>query len=149
MASTAQDIAEMCPVPTYRFRVTIGDTELAFSEVSGLQQTVQTIDYRDGTGHWCLMPGQRQPVNITLRRGMAKGRKELYEWYKSITLNQVDKKDILISLTDEAGTGLLISWIVSNAFPTSLSGPNFSASGNEVAMEEVNLMGDRLSIEFH
>ena len=149
MATTALEISEMCPIPTYRFVVTVGDVAMAFSEVSGQSQTVQTIDYRDGTGHWCLMPGQRQPVNITLRRGMAKRRKELSDWFNSISFNTVDKKDILISLTDETGTELLITWNVSNAFITALNGPSLSASGNEVAMEEVTLMADRLKVEFH
>ncbi|WP_237577917.1 phage tail protein [Mycetohabitans sp. B6] len=39
----------------------------------------------------------------------------------------MEKKDISISLTDEAGKELLVTWNVSNAFPTKLTAPNQQA----------------------
>ncbi len=149
MATTPDQIAVSYPIPTYRFIVTVGEEKLAFNSVSGLDIGFETISYQDGAGGYFQMPGQSQAVNISLKRGVVKGQKQFYTWINSITLNQVEKKDISISLTNDAGNELLVTWNVSNAFPTKLSAPNFDASSNEVAIEELSLVADRLSVEFH
>ncbi|MCG1040908.1 MULTISPECIES: phage tail protein [Burkholderiaceae] len=149
MASTAAGIATTYPIPTYRFKVVVGSEEMACSAVSGLELGVETIEYKDGTGAVRRMPGQRQALHITLRRGVVKGKSQLYDWINSISLNQVEKKDMSISLTSEAGDALLVTWNVTDAFPTKLSAPHFDASSNEVAIEEVSLTADRLTVEFH
>ncbi len=149
MSTTSEQIAVSYPIPTYRFVVSVGEEKMAFNGASGLDLGVETIEYKDGVGGWFQMPGQRQALNITLKRGVVKGQKQFYEWINSITLNQVEKKDISISLTNDAGSELLVTWNVSNAFPTKLSAPSFDASSNEVAIEELSLMADRLSVEFH
>ncbi|MEM6804933.1 MAG: phage tail protein, partial [Bacteroidota bacterium] len=69
-----------------------------------------------------------------------------YAWINSIRINQVEKRDIYIRLLDEVGSPV-ISWLVINAFPVALIAPNFSASSNEVAIEQMNLMADRIAIE--
>lgn len=149
MAVTADEIAVTYPIPTYRYRVTVGTSEMAFSAVSGLEVGFSTIEYKDGLGNWFQMPGQSQAVNISLRRGVVIGRSQLYDWINSISLNQVEKKDISISLTNDSGSDLLVTWNIVNAFPTKLSAPSFDANSNEVAIEELSLLADRLTVQFH
>ncbi|SDY37786.1 conserved hypothetical phage tail region protein [Pseudomonas sp. NFIX28] len=122
---------------------------MAFSAVSGLEVSYETIEYKDGAGGVYRMPGQAAPVNITLRRGVVVGQSQLYDWISSTSLNQVEKKDISISLTNESGSGLLVTWNISNAFPTKLSAPDFDAASNEVAIEELSLLADAMTIKFH
>lgn len=147
MAISAGDIAVQYPIPTYRFIVTLGDEQVPFTSVSGLDINFDTIEYRDGTGNWFKMPGQRQATNITLSKGVFPGKNAIYEWINSIQLNQIEKKDIMVSLTNEAGTEVLVSWNVSNAFPTSLTSPSFDATSNEIAVQQVTLMADRVTIQ--
>jgi len=147
MAVTADEISVQYPIPTYRFIVTLGDDQVPFSSASGLDINYDTIEYRDGTGSWFKMPGQRQSTTITLSKGVFPGENILYNWINSVQLNQVDKKDIMISLTNDAGTEVLMSWNVSNAFPTSLTSPSFDATSNEIAVQQVTLMADRVSIQ--
>ncbi|MDQ0430965.1 phage tail-like protein [Pantoea agglomerans] len=147
MPVTADDIAKQYPIPTYRFIVTLGDDQVPFTSASGLDINFDTIEYRDGTGNFYKMPGQRQVSNITLSKGVFPGKNVLYEWVNSIQLNQVEKKDIMISLTNEAGTEVLVSWNVSNAFPTSLTSPTFDATSNEIAVQQITLMADRVTIQ--
>ncbi|TMU74669.1 phage tail protein [Pseudomonas fluorescens] len=149
MATTVDQIATTYPIPTYRYRVAVGDQEMAFSAVSGLEVSYETIEYKDGTGGVFRMPGQGAAVNITLRRGMVVGKSQLYDWISSISLNQVEKKDISVSLTNASGSELLVTWNISNAFPTKLSSPNFDASSNEVAIEELSLLADAVTTKFH
>jgi phage tail-like protein len=147
VATSTSQIASTYPLPVYRFIVSLGNEDIPFNNVSGLTITHDTIEYRDGTGYWFRMPGQRQTVNLTLRKGVFPGDSQLYKWIDSISLNKVEKKDLTISLTDEAGTALLMTWNVANAFPTSLSSPTLDAGSNEIAVQEISLMADRITIQ--
>ncbi|MEX0445109.1 phage tail protein [Xenorhabdus sp. SGI246] len=147
MSISASQIAVEYPIPSYRFIVSVGDEKIPFNSVSGLDINYETIEYRDGVGNWFKMPGQRQPIHITLRKGVFPGKTELFDWINSIQLNQVEKKDITISLTNDAGTELLMTWNVANAFPTSLTSPSFDATSNDIAVQEITLTADRVTMQ--
>ncbi|MDC9604116.1 phage tail protein [Xenorhabdus griffiniae] len=147
MSTSTSQIAVEYPIPSYRFIVSVGDEQIPFNSVSGLDIGYETIEYRDGVGNWFKMPGQRQSINITLRKGVFPGKTELFDWINSIQLNQVEKKDITISLTNDAGTELLMTWNVANAFPTSLTSPSFDATSNDIAVQEISLIADRVTMQ--
>ncbi|MEK9495771.1 phage tail protein [Photorhabdus sp. P32] len=147
MAITPEQIAVDYPIPAYRFIVSIGDEKIPFNSVSGLDVNYDVIEYKDGIGNYYKMPGQRQAIKVTLRKGVFAGDTKLFDWINSIQLNQVEKKDISISLTNEAGTEILMSWSVANAFPTSLTSPSFDAASNEIAIQEITLTADRVTIQ--
>ncbi len=61
------------PLPSFHFSVDWGSTQLAFSEVTGLNVEVQGIEYRDGLSpefSTVKMPGLKKYGNITLKRGV-------------------------------------------------------------------------------
>ncbi|ABE56271.1 conserved hypothetical protein [Shewanella denitrificans OS217] len=149
MSLSADQTVVSYPIPTYRFRVSVGTEEMAFNAVSGLQVSHEMVEYKDGLGGCFQMPGQRTAINISLKRGVVCGQTQLSEWINSISLNQVEKKDISISMTNEAGTELFLTWNVVNAFPVGLSAPDFNASSNEFAIEQLDLVADRFTVKFH
>ncbi|BAW08240.1 phage tail protein [Nocardia seriolae] len=116
--------------------------------MSGLELGVDTIEYKDEFGNRFQMPGQRQSVNLTLRRGLLPADSPLYEWLNTVALNVVEKRDCTISLTDESGETPLVTWTVSDAFPVKLTVPNLDSSTNEVTVEEVSLLGSSVKVEF-
>lgn len=148
MATTVDDIKNEYPIPVYRFVVTMGDEQMAFSEVSGLDIGVETITYKDGLGKK-HMPGQPSDVNITLKRGVVRKKSQFFDWINQISLNLIDKKDITVSLTNETGDEPLVTWTVTNAFPKKLAAPSFNGSSNEVAVETLELMADSVAIAFN
>ena len=58
----------------------------------------------------------------------------------------MDKRDIVVHLLDETGS-TVVSWKVIDAFPTKLTAPSFDASSNEVAIESMDLMAFRVTME--
>jgi phage tail-like protein len=148
MAVKPEDIANNYPIPVYRFVVSVGGESFSFSEVSGLDIAYETITYKDGMGK-LHMPGQQSDINITLKRGLVKAKSEFYTWINSISLNKVEKRDIVVSLTDATGNKPVVSWNVTNAFPKKLTAPSFNGGSNEVALEQLELMADNISITFH
>lgn len=147
MPTTVDDIKNEYPIPVYRFVVTMGDESIAFSEVSGLDISYETITYKDGLGKK-HMPGQPTDVNITMKRGVVRKKSQFYDWISNTSLNLIDKRDITVSLTNESGDEPLVVWTVANAFPKKLTAPSFNGSSNEVAVETLELMADDVKIEF-
>ncbi len=148
MATTVDDIKNEYPIPVYRFVVTLGDEQMAFSEVSGLDIGVETITYKDGLGRK-HMPGQKSDVNITLKRGVVRKKSQFFDWINQISLNLIDKKDMTVSLTNETGDEPLVTWTITNAFPKKLTAPSFNGSSNEVAVETLEMMADNVTIAFN
>lgn len=156
MATPKADIKASYPLPVYNYKVDIGKDTIAFTEVSGLNISYETVTYKESStesgkvGPRVLnMPAQLTPPKLTLKKGLvpAKSQAALYDWISTISLNQVEKKDIVISLCDETGKAV-VSWTVVNAFPTKLDAPTFDAKSNEVAIESMELMADKISINY-
>ena len=151
MATSVRDIKDKYPIPVFYYRVTInGEDAIAFSEVSGLSIQYQTITYRDGMSYIdgsIQMPGLRNDITITLKKGVIKGDSYLFNWFNSIRLNTVEKRDIRVDLLNETGEAV-VSWIVEDAFPTKLDAPAFNATTNEVAIESLELMARNLKVDY-
>ena len=155
MALTKEQIRTDYPLPIYNYRVDINGESISFSEVSGMELAFESITYKESFStsgkagpNIMYMPGQIQPVNISLKKGYVKGKSipVFYEWINGIELNRVDKRDIVVHLLDETGS-TVVSWKVIDAFPTKLSAPSFDTSSNEVAIESMELMAFRVTME--
>ncbi|MBS1140582.1 MAG: Conserved hypothetical phage tail region protein [Proteobacteria bacterium] len=137
------------PLPVFHFRVEWGGTRIGFSEVSGLTQEVQAIEYRDGSFpeySSIKMPGLRKYSNITLKRGVIKSDNDFFKWLSTVTMNTVERRDLTISLLDEAHNPVM-TWKVNRAFPVKVEGPQLKAAGNEVAIETIELAHEGLTVE--
>ncbi|PCK09213.1 MAG: phage tail protein [Alteromonadaceae bacterium] len=154
MALAKEDLKAAYPLPVYNYRVEIGSEAVAFSEVSGLSISVETTTYKESPTssgvpgpRLMVMPGQLAQPTISLKKGLvpAISIPILYGWINSIQLNQVEKKDIKISLCNEAGDPV-VTWIAINAFPTKLDAPSFDANSNDAAIESMDLICDRVTM---
>lgn len=137
------------PLPVFHFTVQWGGTRIGFSEVSGLTQENQAIEYRDGSFpeySSIKMPGLRKFSNVTLKRGIVKADNEFFQWLSTIKLNQVERRDIVVSLLNENHEPVM-TWKVQNAFPVKVEGPGLKASGNEVAIESIEIAHEGLELQ--
>jgi len=142
-------MAEAYPLPVFHFSVDWGGTRIGFSEVSGLTQEIQAIEYRTGSSpefSTIKMPGLRKYSNITLKRGVIKQDNEFFDWLKTVKLNQIERRDLVIKLLDEEHNPVMV-WKVLNAFPVKIEGPQLKASGNEVAVESIELAHEGISVQ--
>jgi phage tail-like protein len=137
------------PLPQFHFQVEWGGQRLGFSEVSGLNIEVQVIEYREGISpeySVVKMPGIKKYSNITLKRGIVPKDNEFFEWLNTVSLNQVERRDLVISLLNENHEPVMV-WKAKNAFPVKLDGPQLDATANEVAIETLELTHEGLTIE--
>ena len=137
------------PLPVFHFGVDFGGKRQGFSEVTGLTQENQAIEYRDGSFREyssIKMPGLRKFSNITLKRGIIKGDNDFFNWLNTVKLNKVERRDLTISLLNESHEPVM-TWKVMNAFPVKVEGPQLKASGNEVAIESIELAHEGLTLQ--
>jgi phage tail-like protein len=142
-------MANTYPLPAFHFIVDWGGSNVGFTEVSGLTYEVQAIEYRDGASpefHVTKMPGIQKFNNITLKRGIFGGDNEFFAWLNTVKMNTIERRDITIKLLNEEHNPVMI-WKVKQAFPVKLEGPGMKSSGNEVAIESVELAHEGFTIE--
>ena len=138
------------PLPVFHFSVSWGGDDIGFSEVTGLSQELQSIDYRDG-----LMPGTTLPMkrpglkksgNVTLKRGLVKDRNDLFDWFNNMKKPNVERRTVIINLLNDEGVPVF-KWTLINAFPVKISGADLKASGNDIAIESVELVHEGITQE--
>jgi phage tail-like protein len=157
LAQDKDQIKSGYPLPAYNYRVTVlRDGEalvLSFAEVSGLSLQYEPVTYKHGLSFALgvkIIPGMLQPIRLTMKRGIVKNGKFLYQWIDN-TYNDPffsdAKRDILIDLCDEAGAPV-IRWSVQGALPIKLDAPSFDANTNDVAIETIELIAHGLRVDY-
>jgi len=138
--------AQRYPLTAYNFRVTVAGTAMSFTEVSGLAIEYEKVTYKHGLSFW---EGESiksyrydKYVPVTLKKGIVKGGKQLYDWIKAM-----DTRNLDISLCDETGIPV-VTWHIGKALPLKLEAPSFQANTNEVAIETFELVAARISIDY-
>lgn len=137
------------PYRGFNFRLEVdGLTIASFSEASGLVAEGDPVDYREGAdmvNSVRKLEGLRKYQNIVLKRGYTQN-KELWAWYRNIANGTEDRRNGAIVLMDEAHKDVL-RWNFRNAWLNKVEGPSFNATGNEVAMESIELVHEGVDID--
>ena len=139
----------MFPLTKYHFKVDWGGTRIGFTEVSGLEWEVQPIEYRDGWDPEFYMqkiPGMLKYSNVTLKRGSFQSDNEFYEWINTITLNEIDKRPITISLLNEEHEPLF-KWDLIDAWPTKLQVSDFKSDDNGIFINTLEVAVSKFTME--
>jgi phage tail-like protein len=142
-------MAKTYPLPAFHFIVDWGGTNVGFTEVTGLTYEIQAIEYREGSSpefHVTKMPGIQKFNNITLKRGVFSKDNEFFAWVNTVKMNTIDRRDLTIKLLNENHEPVF-NWKVKQAFPVKLEGPSMKSSGNEVAIESIELAHEGFTVE--
>lgn len=142
-------MSDIYPLVTFRFEVEWGGTKIGFTEVSGLDVETEVVEYRHGASpehSKVKMPGQQKYSNITLKRGSFQSDNEYYDWWNTVKLNTIERRDITIKLLNEEGDPA-ITWKVRNAWPTKIQSTGLKADGSEAAIETMELVHEGLTIQ--
>ncbi len=138
-------MARTDPYKNFRFLLEIdGITQAGFSDCSGFGSNVEVIEYREGGDAATVrkLPGKNSYPDITLKWGVTDSR-ELYDWHLAALRGQVQRKNGSILLLDDVGQEKL-RWNFFAAWPSKYDAPDFSAKGNDVAIDTLTLACERL-----
>ncbi|MEM0997101.1 MAG: phage tail protein [Bacteroidota bacterium] len=138
------------PLSSFHFAVVWGGVNVSFQEVSGLNINYEKIAYRGGASpeyNDTVMPGRPSFDDVVLKRGIFRGDSDFYRWITTIRLNNVDRRDLTISLLNSEHAPV-VTWKIKNAWPMKVEGPTMNAGGNEVAIESITLAHEGLTVEY-
>ena len=83
---------------------------------------------------------------MVLKRGIVKSDNDFWKWLSTVKLNTVERRDLVISLLNENHQPVMV-WKIHNAFPVKVEGPGLKASGNEVAIESIEIAHEGLELQ--
>lgn len=133
------------PYKNYRFLLEIdGITQAGFADCSGFGSNVEVIEYREGGDAATVrkLPGKNSYPDITLKWGITDSR-ELYDWHLSALNGTIERKNGSIILQNDLGEEK-VRWNFFTAWPSKYDGPDFSAKGNDVAIDTLTISCERL-----
>lgn len=141
------------PYGQFNFLVDLGDgtdpasPDGAFAEVSGLDVTIDVIEYRAGNDKVNAprkLTGLTRYGDVTLKRGII-GSLRLWDWIEAAIRSQ-GQRSVVITLLDEEQNAVM-SWKLRNARPVRhVSGP-LRGGSSDVAVEELVIAHEGLDIE--
>ena len=130
----------------FNFRVQIdGFEDAAFAEARGLGSTIEVVEYREGSDPSLgvrLLPGRVRFDRIVLRRGLASSF-ELWDWHQAIAQGATDPRSGVIAALTRDGQPV-VTWRFRNGWIARYEGPAFTAKGNDVAIETIELVHEGL-----
>ena len=115
------------------------DSPIIFKRVYGLNMRLRTARAVNQNGAIENIAGDIEPINITLERGAGKGLAALYHWFKKIRDGHMEKREILITLFNNAQQqdDPAVVWRVKRAFPVALHAPEWNTEEHELTFDDV------------
>ena len=137
------------PLPRNHFRVEWAGTRIDFCEVSGLSIELSAPAFRDGSSadnSKVTMPGQIQYPHLVLKRPVVKGDNEFFKWISSAKFNQIQRRDIVVSLLNELHEAAVV-WTFKHAFPVKVNYSTLEAASSEPMMEIIEITHEGMVVE--
>ncbi|MCI0391855.1 MAG: phage tail protein [Acidobacteria bacterium] len=133
------------PLLNFNFFVELdGITQAGFMECSGFGATTEPVELNEGgfnsASHKFV--GRTKQNNITLKWGLTDSR-ELYDWYRDVVNGRIQRRSGSIVVLDTEGKEKA-RWNFYSAWPTKWDGPDYSAKGNEIAIETLEIAHEGL-----
>ncbi|MFN8494546.1 MAG: phage tail protein [Caldilineaceae bacterium] len=143
------------PLLRYQFTVEVSGNLLTpapvyFSELSGLNVEYNVLEYKTfsqkGIPLIVNVPGRPTYAPITLKRGITSGL-SFWTWHQMVYGGEWEKAkaDVNIILRNRAYEPVW-RWALKNAWPSRISGPQFSTDSTDVILEELTLVYEGISL---
>ncbi|NTU80480.1 MAG: phage tail protein [Chloroflexales bacterium] len=133
------------PYRNFRFLIEIdGIVQGGFAECSGFGSSVEVVEYREGGESATVrkLPGKASYPDLMLKWGVTDSN-ELYEWHRAAIKGEIQRRNGSIILLDDKGREK-VRWNFYNAWPSKYDGPDFSATGNAVAIDSLTVSCESL-----
>jgi phage tail-like protein len=151
------------PLSTFNFYITLIDSSnlagtlitaavnfavAGFSECTGLDATVEIMDYREGGMNTYVhrLATRAMYSNLTLKHGVIYLYDDLWTWHYNWVQGIGTRKDGLLVLQDESRNPAKI-WKFKRGIPTKWVGPVFNASQSNVSIESLEFAHEGLVLE--
>jgi phage tail-like protein len=116
-----------------------------FSEVSGLELTMQPDEYKEGgnNGLTLKFPSRATWANLKLKHGIVTD-PDLWNWHLGFVSGKGKRRDGTVTMLDQNGAAVR-SWHFTRGLPVRWVGPALNATQASVAFEEIEIAHEGLA----
>lgn len=146
--SRTDTVADSVRSAAFQMSIPGMDDTATFRKVSGLSSKHEVVtEVKSGAmGKVTVLkqPGRFVLGEVTLERGFTTSM-DLWDWRETIINGQIqdNRKDVTITLFNHGGDPV-VAYILKNAWPCELGGPDLDAASNEIAVEKLVLACERV-----
>lgn len=157
------DVLRIDPLSTFNFYITLIDSSnllgtlltavvsyavAGFSECSGLDATIEIMDYREGgvNDYVHKFATRTSYSNLTLKHGVIYLYDDLWTWHNDWVQGIGKRKDGLVVLLDESRKAAKV-WKFKRGIPSKWVGPSLNAAQSNVAIESLEIAHEGLVLE--
>ena len=130
---------------TYNFVLRIPDVDTigAFCHCSGLELSIEVLEYREGGNNDVVhrLPGRMTYPNLLLSRGLT-NEDALLRWFYA-THTEAQRKEVTLTLS--AGS-MQRTFTFAEAYPVRWSGPSVDSNGTSMATESLEVAHSGLKL---
>jgi phage tail-like protein len=148
------------PFAPFRFQVSLTGSNLpaglgpgplcngSFSEVTGLEATMSPRAIREGGRNFGQIqrPGPTAFGSLTLKRGLT-SRQDLWTWFDLVANRERYGRLLNGAIDIYSGTDIALTWNLVNVLPVKFKSPDLSGMSTQIAIEELQLAFEQLSLE--
>jgi phage tail-like protein len=149
------------PIHVFRFHVDFHEAPLggsgggdhplcggAFAECSGFEATMEPVAIKEGGSNFgaAQRAGPVTFATVVLKRGMTPAR-DLWQWFELVNAHRsyAHRLAATVNVYDAAGKAV-VAWRLERALPVKFRAADLNASGSDVAIEELHLVHEGLSL---
>jgi phage tail-like protein len=148
------------PFPAFRFQVSLTGSNLpaglgpgplcggSFSEASGIDATMTPRTIREGGRNFGQVqrPGPTAFGSLTLKRGVT-SQQDLWTWFDLVTNRERFGRLLNGQIDIFSGPNVAFTWKLVRVLPVKFKSPDLSATTTQVAIEELQLAYEQLTLE--
>lgn len=147
--------SEPHPINTFNFSIEIKVDgvsprvcDAAFSECDGLEITMEVKTLREGgnNARQYRLSGPIAYGQLTLKRGVT-GNFDLWNWFKQVMINPRLRADAHVVVLAPNGSTEQMRFLLTRCVPVKLKAPGLNAASGNVAIEELQLAYETLTME--
>ena len=119
----------------------------SFSDASGVEATMTPRAIREGGRNFGQIqrPGPTAFGTMSLKRGVT-SRQDLWTWFEMVTNGERFGRLLNGIIQVYSGTDVAFTWTLANVLPVKFKAPDLSATSTQVAIEELQLAYEQLSL---
>ena len=120
----------------------------SFSEMTGLEATMTPRTIREGGRNFGQLqrPGPTAFGNVTLKRGVTSVQ-DSWTWFDLVANRERFGRRLQGRIDIFSGTGKAFTWTLTNVLPVKFKAPDLSGTAAQVAIEELQLAFEQISLQ--
>lgn len=140
------------PVGKFHFEVSWEEAEngsIICSEVSGLNSTIEPIEYRDGKSEFFYptkRPGLQKFDDIVFTKAVFEDDEDFQTWHDAVAVERDEYRDTVTIVLKNEVAEAVTSWELQNAWVSKWEMPDMNSSANEVSIEKITIVCENIVV---